>query len=348
MEGVTFIVPVHNGEPWLAAALASIDAQRANRPTEIIVVDDGSRDESVSIAEAFARGRDDVRVIRLEGFGAASAINTGVRAAAFPIVCQIDQDVVLSAGWLDAVLAELRDPAVAAAQGCYVVDRAASTFARVMALDLELRYHDMRTRETGHVCTGNAAYRAAALRRVGLFDERLGYGYDNDMSYRLREAGYRLRFCPDAQSFHRWREGLAGYAVQQYGFGYGRIDLVAKHPRRATGDSVSPALMMAHPLLTFFAILALAIAAVAAALDGSSFVALVVAAAIVGALATERLIAGVRAAVRFRDPAGLLFPVVHLVRDVSWVCAIAIWAARHVRGGATAPRHSMRPRRVSR
>jgi len=89
---------------------------------------------------------------------------------------------------------------------------------------------------------------------VGLFDERLGYGYDNDISYRLQNAGYQLRFCKGARSRHRWREGLAGYLVQQYGFGYGRIDVVSAHPARVAGDDVSPLTMMSHPVVAAVAL----------------------------------------------------------------------------------------------
>ena len=190
------------------------------------------------------------------GRGAAAAINTGVRAARFPIICQVDQDVVLRPGWMRRLLDELDDPAVGAVQGCYVSDPDSTLCARAMGLDLEQRYAAIAGRETTHVCTGNAAYRAKALRKVGLLDETFGYGYDNDLSYRLRAAGYRLIFCREAQSVHRWREGLIGYLGQQYGFGYGRIDLVAKHPGRIGGDSVSPAGMMSHPLLMAIAVLA--------------------------------------------------------------------------------------------
>ena len=63
-------------------------------------------------------------------------------------------------------------------------------------------------------------------------------------------AGHRLVFCPAATSTHRWRDDLAGYLRQQYGVGYGRLDLLARHPRRFGGDDVSGALMMAHgPLM---------------------------------------------------------------------------------------------------
>ena len=85
-----------------------------------------------------------------------------------------------------------------------------------MALDLEQRY-DRLSDEVDHVCTGNTAYRAEALAAVGLLNEELGYGYDNDLSYRLGAAGYRLLFCRDARSRHRWREGLAGYLSSSTG-----------------------------------------------------------------------------------------------------------------------------------
>jgi hypothetical protein len=177
-----------------------------------------------------------------------------------------------------------------------------------------------------------------------LFDEDFGYGYDNDLSYRLREAGYRLIFCRDAQSVHRWREGLAGYLGQQYGFGYGRIDLVVKHPRRFSGDSVSPAGMMSHPLLMGLALLALAYSLAAAAIGMSWRPTAVAAAALVGGLALERLTAGIGAARCFRDPTPLVFPVLHLGRDVAWVAAMVVWGARRICGRRSRPAHSMRPR----
>ncbi len=110
-----------------------------------------------------------------------------------------------------------------------------------MSLDLEQRYAAIVGGDTDHVCSGNSAYRAEALRRVGLFDESLGYGYDNDISYRLRATGYRgSRSAARRAACIGGAKGLSGYLRQQYGFGYGRIDLVAKHPRRFSGDAVSP------------------------------------------------------------------------------------------------------------
>jgi len=338
--GVSFVVPVRNGASLIPDTLASILAEADGRPFEIVVVDDGSVDRSVAIVEALALTAP-IRVVRRHGGGAAAAINAGIRVARYPIICQVDQDVRLHPGWLQTLAAELdADPDVAAAQGYFATDPGASAWARVMSLDLEQRYAAIG-RDTDHVCTGNSAYRADALHRVGLFDETLGYGYDNDMSYRLRAAGFRLGLSPAARSFHRWREGLAGYFFQQYGFGYGRLDLVAKHPRRFTGDRVSPPAMMIHPV-----VMMVAMAALAAAGGLSSGLLAGVGIALLGALAIERLWAGGRAARRFNDRAAWLFPALHLVRDLAWVAATAVWLTHRLSRRGTRPAHSMRPRTV--
>jgi glycosyltransferase involved in cell wall biosynthesis len=340
--GVSFVVPVRNGASLIRDTLESIVAQADGRPLEIIIVDDGSVDGSAELVELLASMMP-IRLVRRHGSGAAAAINAGVRSARYPIICQVDQDVRLQADWMRTLAAELDDPTVAAAQGYFATDPQSSVCARVMGLDLEQRYAAIG-RDTDHVCTGNSAYRAEALHSVGLFDETLGYGYDNDMSYRLRAAGYRLSFCPAARSVHRWREGLVGYLRQQYGFGYGRIDLVAKYPRRLTGDRVSPPAMMIHPVVMIVAVAAFIGAALSALGGRSPGILASAGVTLVAALAIERVWAGGRAARRFGDWTALLFPALHLMRDLAWVAAMLMWLARRLRRSDAKPAHSMRPR----
>jgi glycosyltransferase involved in cell wall biosynthesis len=338
--GVSFVVPVRNGGGWLEPALRAILREADGRPVEVLAVDDGSTDGSRVILDRYAAlGR--VRVLEGPGGGAAAAINLGIRAARHPIVCQIDQDVILEPAWLDRVTAALAAPGVAAAQGYYATPARATLWARVMGLDLEARYARIRGHDVDHVCTGNSAYRAEALREVGLLDEGLGYGYDNDLSYRLGAAGYRLRFCREARSVHRWRESLAGYLRQQYGVGYGRLDLVSKHPRRLAGDDVSRLGMILHAPAMLAALLALTLAIPLAAAGGPWRPFALGGAAVLGALGLERLVAGLAAAIRFRDPAGLWFAPVHLGRDVAWAWALIVWTWRRLRGRSSRPSDSM-------
>lgn len=339
---VSFVVPVYNGAQTLDAVLLSILAQADDRPLEVLVVDDGSVDGSAEIVRRHL-GSGVVRLVDGPRRGGAAAMNAGVRLAAHPIICQVDQDVVLHGRWLTSVLETLESaPDIAAAQAHFLLRREDSVWMRVMGLDVEQRYASLPDRHADHVCTGNTAYRAAALRAVGLFDESLGYGYDNDMSYRLSAAGFRLAHCPEARSSHRWRSDLASYVAQQYGLGYGRLDLVAKHPRRMHGDQVSSLSMMAHAPAMLLALVCGLSAALVASVGGPYLHLALLGAGLLGLLAVERFVAGLRAAQRFRDAAGLLFPVAHLLRDLAWASAIVIWGVRRLRRRVQLPQHSMR------
>jgi glycosyltransferase involved in cell wall biosynthesis len=342
---VSVVIPVYNGELWLQSVLDAVLNQARGRTLEVIVVDDGSRDRSRQILASYARLHE-VVVIDGPRRGAAAALNAGILRATHPIVCQLDQDVIIRPGYLTALTAALGEPGVAAAQGYYETPRDASPWARAMGLDLELRYRDAPSGSVNHVCTGNTAYRVSALVDVGLFDERLGYGYDNDISYRLVEAGHRLVICPRARSIHRWRDGWWSYAVQQYGFGYGRLDLVAKHRHRIAGDNISRLPMMLHAPLMTAALALLLVAGMFAAAGIAVTIPLTLALGIIGGLAIERALAGARAALTFGNSAGWWFAPVHLTRDVAWAAAIVVWTSRRVRGVTTRPSHSMYPRPV--
>jgi glycosyltransferase involved in cell wall biosynthesis len=339
--GVSFVVPVLNGGRWLAPALASIGAQRDGRPFEVIAVDDGSTDGSLRLLKKLER-QGFLRLLHGHGRGAAAAINTGVRDASHPIVCQVDQDVLLQRGWLRELLGAFDEPGVAAAQGHYITRPDAGFWARAMGRDLEHRYSRIPGRFVDHVCTGNTAYRKCALLQVGLLDESLGYGYDNDLSYRLQAAGHQLAFSRNAISVHCWREGPSGYLQQQFGVGYGRLDVLARHPRRCTGDNVSGLLMMLHAPAMLLTIAAAICAGVIGALGRNGIPAAGLAVGVATALAVERAFAGGQAWRRTGDRAALAFPVTHLARDVAWALAIVTWTCRWILSSDRAPDHSMR------
>jgi GT2 family glycosyltransferase len=306
-------------------------------------VDDGSIDESSRWLRQQAAARA-LTIVEGPRRGAAAAINAGIREARYPIICQVDQDVVVQRRWLRRLLTALENPDVAAAQGRYVADPAAGFWARVMGCDLEWRYARMQGQFSDHVCTGNTAYRASALHSVGLFDEALGYGYDNDLSYRLTCAGYRLAFCREAVSIHHWREGAAGYLRQQFGVGYGRLDVVRKHPSRVRGDRVSNTLMIAHAPVTLMSGGLLAGGCTLALAGRSPWELAYAGLSFLGLLAAERAVAGVRAWRRTGDAAALAFPGAHFARDLTWALAIVVWCARRVGRRAGRPVHSMRRR----
>jgi hypothetical protein len=339
--GTTFVLPVYNGERTLDAALTSILTQDSDDPIEVLVIDDGSLDTSAAIAE---RHLDDPRVqlLRAEGKGAAAAINQGIRRAKYATIAQVDQDMVLQERWLLHLQETLDQRSeIAAAQALFLTERSDGLYARVMGLDLTLRYRKKAGPLVDHVCTGNTLYRYDALEKVGLLDAQLGYGYDNDLSYRLGNEGYLLARSEKAASIHRWRIGAWGYFRQQYGVGYGRLDLMAKHPKRIAGDQVSGLGMIVHAGGFSLALALLGLAGFCWALQLPWIWAIFGSGLIMAALSTERLITGIIAAINHSEPAGLFFMPAHLLRDSAWAAAISIWLLRRMRGRASRPLHSM-------
>jgi len=347
-SGVSVVVPVYNGARHLPDVIEAVLAQETEpvRDLEVLVVDDASTDRSAEIANRYV-GNGRVHLLDGGGRGAAAALNLGIDASRYAIVCQLDQDMIPQPSWLERLLSCLEsDSRLAAAQGHFLTDPRDGILARVSALDLKLRYAGLsdssgKPFRADHVCTGNTLYRAEAIRKVGLFDESLGYGYDNDMSYRLGEAGYQLAHCPTAVSVHRRRRGWLAYCKEQYGLGYGRLDLIAKLRKRVSGDEVSGVPMILHAAGMAASLLLAGLALVFMFLGLPWTTPALFATGILVVSSGERLVVGLLAAWRFRDVAGAFFPPAHLLRDLAWAWAILRWSIRWCAGTPRRPQYSM-------
>lgn len=180
----------------------------------MIVVDDASADGT---ADWIADGRPDVGLVRLDrNAGFARAANAGIAAARGEIVQLLNNDAEVCAGWAEAGLAPFADPAVGSVAPLVLVrrdpDRVDSAGDQYTPAGWPTkRGHGQPTRrwiahppdEVFGPSGSSAFYRAAAIRRVGGFDERLGAYYEDvDLAFRLRWAGYRCRFEPASRVLH--------------------------------------------------------------------------------------------------------------------------------------------------
>jgi len=98
------IVPVYNTARWLPASLASIDQQACRSELEVVIVDDGSTDESASIAREYATEAPDVRYVRQDHAGLGAARNHGIRLATGRYLGFLDSDDVYPPAGLDRLL----------------------------------------------------------------------------------------------------------------------------------------------------------------------------------------------------------------------------------------------------
>lgn len=328
---VSIVIPMYNAQRRIADVLKAVFEQDYPAPVEVIVVNDGSRDSSLEIVRTFQaerKNRGDLKIIDQPNQGAAAATNNGFKAARSAIVCSVDSDVVLTRGWLKKAIEEFKDSSVAAVQGYYKTPKGVSFWARMMGYDVEARYDAIPDKFVTHVCTGDTAYRKSALDEVGLFDTAFTYGYDNDMSYRLQNAGYKLVFRKDALCDHFWKADFKGYVKQQFNSAFGRLQLIRKHPARAAGDSVSGLRMILQvPLTVLFFLLAACAVIIFFLSSGGFFYPLSAAFFVLGIILIDRLAFAAGIFKKQKDPSCFLLPFVHIIRNIVWCWAVLSWKA---------------------
>lgn len=323
---VSIVVPLYNAEERIGDVLESIFNEDYPAPVEVIVVNDGSTDGSLEVLTEL-RQKWDFQVIDQPNQGAARASNNGFKAASHDIICSVDSDVVLARDWIKKIAEEFSDPEVGAVQGYIETPEGVPLLSRLAGYDLEKRYDGLTSKYVTQVSTSNTAYRRAALDKAGLFDPAFKYGYDNDMSYRLQEAGYRLVFREDARCEHYWKTELKGYIKQQYHSAYGRMQLVRKYRGRVTGDSVSGLRMIVQVPLTILLVLFFLSGAVLALgfTPGAGRYLLLAALGVLGAIFVDRTAFALGVFKKHKDPAAFLMPFVHILRNVVWSWAFLRW-----------------------
>ncbi|HKP54384.1 MAG TPA: glycosyltransferase [Chloroflexia bacterium] len=232
---VSIIVPVRNAEDTVVNCLHALLRQDIDTPYKIILVDDGSTDRTVSVAAQFPQ----VKVLRQAQKGAAAARNAGIRAASGSIVLFTDADCEPVPHWASTLVNAIRTGADGV-KGAYRT-RQRSLTARFVQAEYESKYRRMaHLARIDFIDTYSAGYRRDALVEAGGFDESISAVEDQELSFRLAERGYDLRFAPEAIVYHTHADTLAKYLRKKFWIGYWKVRVVALHPGRVVNDSHTP------------------------------------------------------------------------------------------------------------
>ena len=223
---VSVIVCSYNGAKTLADCLESLG--KLNYPDyEVILVDDGSTDDTAYIASQFPN----VKYIRQSNHGLSHARNTGAAAAKGEVLAYTDSDCMADVDWLYYLIGTLTSgeyagvggpnvspPAQNWAQAC--VSAAPGGPSHVLLTDIVAE----------HIPGCNMAFYRWAFENVGGFDpEYRKAGDDVDFCWRLQQAGGVIAFSPTAMVWHHRRFTLRAFLKQQQGYGEAESLLRFKH-----------------------------------------------------------------------------------------------------------------------
>jgi O-antigen biosynthesis protein len=225
---ISVVVASYQGGRTLKACLDSLE--RLNYDDyEIILVDDGSTDDTPQIAAAHPK----VRCFRHEqNLGLSVARNTGIAAATGEIIAFTDADCRADEDWLYYLAGALLDSNFAGIGGPNLLPPDDSSVAAAVLVSPGGPAHVMLTdREAEHIPGCNMAFYKWALDNVGGFDPIFRRaGDDVDLCWRLQQRRHKIGFSPAAFVWHYRRSNVAAYLRQQMGYGEAEALLVRKHP----------------------------------------------------------------------------------------------------------------------
>lgn len=210
---VSVVVPNFNGEGLLKNNLPSVIKalnNKQNKIKEVIVVDDGSKDDSVNLIK---NQFPEVKLIKhTKNRGFPAAVNTGTRMAEGRLVCLMNTDVVPSYNFLESTLSHFEDKnvfAVSLNEKGY--SWAKGAFKNGFVLHFPGK-ESKKPHDTFWVSGGSGVFRRSMWMKLKGMDEELYSPYyweDLDLGYRAAKRGWKLLWEPSAQVVHKHEETMS-------------------------------------------------------------------------------------------------------------------------------------------
>ncbi|MBI4170155.1 MAG: glycosyltransferase family 2 protein [Candidatus Aenigmarchaeota archaeon] len=226
---VSIIIPAHNEARFIAATIQSILNADYPSKKEVLVIDDGSSDETAEIVKALSRKNKAVRLFSIPHSGKAKALNYGLEKARFETVVCMDADSSIEKQSLLALVQPLADPKTGASSGAIRV-KYNGLFTWFQDIDYIVSSgwrHICSKLNSTYVTPGFAAFKKSALEKIhGFSNDTLTE--DIDVTIRLRKAGFHA-VMSRAVIHTAAPSSLTGLVKQRIRWGRGSMQVAKKH-----------------------------------------------------------------------------------------------------------------------
>lgn len=239
---LSVIIPVYNQGKIITKTLKALFEQNFPKEKyEIIVVDDGSNDDTNKILKSFKRKfKDKIKILKTKNHGKGAARNIGIKAARNKIIVLLDGDIIASPSLLSehlkwhqkfpkknfAMVGNITWPSqFKITPFMYWLEHGGS----------QLDFDNLKNQDEidyKHFYTGNASFKKDFLLENGLFDENFGREMyeDLELAYRLKQKGLKIFYNKNACVYHYHQTDPQKYSKRMIKVGKGAKILFEKHP----------------------------------------------------------------------------------------------------------------------
>jgi glycosyltransferase involved in cell wall biosynthesis len=195
---ISIIIPALNEEKMIGRCLESLTRLTFARDQfEVLIVDNGSRDRTLAIAESF-KDRLNLQVLQQAGVRISALRNLGARGASGNILAFLDADCLAPENWLDRIFTLAPENGAGVLGAHYLLPEDSSWVGRTWH-----RYQEApKSGEVSHVPAGDLIMRREDFLKLGGFDESIQTNEDYELCDRARKAGMHVRAFPQIGVVH--------------------------------------------------------------------------------------------------------------------------------------------------
>ena len=231
---ISVIVPAYNAQKTISQTIRSLVEQDYSEKYEIIVIDDGSTDQTADLIRSFPN----VIYVHQPNAGPATARNHGARLAKGRYLAFTDSDCVPHKDWLSQLLQGFMKDDIAVVMGSYGIVNKENFLAYCIYKEIVFRHDHLLPDFPIVFGSYNFCIKKEVFDQVGGFSTsyRHASGEDNDLSYKIIHANWRIYFQRKALVDHYHPTRILKYLKEQFRHGFWRVRMYAAYPSMSRGD----------------------------------------------------------------------------------------------------------------